>query len=102
MRTFGRSGGFTPKGSGVGESTLAGTPCWRPSGVGDITEAGAPPWLKSCACAARERARNGMTKTGRDIGHLLETTALIINPERCPFTPNSAPICSALLLLERS
>src|SRR5690242_19267852 len=63
--------GCTPKGNCVGETTLAGTPCWRPSAVGDTTDAGAP-WLKVCACeTCRAKAKKGTIKTRRDIGHLL-------------------------------
>src|SRR5690242_17884492 len=71
IRTPGRSGGFTPKGRGVGEFTLDGTPCSWPSLVGEVTDAGGP-CVTNWACdTCRANARKGMTKIGRDICHLL-------------------------------
>src|SRR5262249_40972648 len=65
MRIPLRSGGFTPNGRGVGETTLAGTPCCWPSGVGDVTEAGTP-WLNSCASADCRKNAESKPRTKMD------------------------------------
>src|SRR5215510_7394812 len=63
-------GGFTPKGNGVGESTLAGMPCVMPSGVGETTEAGIS-WLRIWACDdCRANTKKVNTNIRRNICHL--------------------------------